>query len=136
MFFKNLKGKCLLYYNIVKGVCFMKTRTIKCASLLLVLFSMLCGCSTIYIEGPDNYRIKLNRVLQADERYISILSGSGTGKTVGEAILSATENASKQQSAKGWNSYDLRLLQQNCEHTSDGYMCTQLNLVFERPEGI
>ncbi len=44
--------------------------------------------------------MKLNTVLQADERYISILIGSGTGQTADEAILETTKNVSEQQTAK------------------------------------
>ncbi len=105
-------------------------------AFLLLLASLISGCgrnSSLYISGPHNYRVKLKTVLQADERYISILIGSGTGQTAGEAILSAAKNVSEQQSAKGWSSYDLRMLQQTCDVMSEEYRCTQLNLVFERP---
>ena len=108
----------------------------KAMSFLVLLLSLLCGCShhsSLYIHGPNNYRVKLDTVLQADERYISILIGSGTGQTADEAILAATRNVSEQQNAKGWDSYDLRMLQQTCNPTPDGYRCTQLNLVFEKP---
>ena len=105
-------------------------------SVFVLLVSLLCGCkhnSSLYIHGPNNYRVKLNSVLQADERYISILVASGNGQTANEAIMDATRNVSEQQNAKGWDSYDLRLLQQTCSPSSDEYKCTQLNLVFEKP---
>ncbi len=110
-----------------------KSKAIPCFVLFV---SLICGCnhnSSVYIKGPDNYRVKLESVLQADERYISILIGSGNGQTAGEAILAATQNVSEQQNAKGWSSYDLRMLKQTCDPTPDGYRCNQLNLVFEKP---
>ncbi len=118
----------------VKGEYIM--RISRAISVFVLLVSLLCGCrqnSSLYIHGPNNYRVKLNTVLQADERYISILIGSGTGQTADEAILVATRNVSEQQNAKGWDSYDLRMLQQTCNPAPDGYRCTQLNLVLEKP---
>jgi hypothetical protein len=119
---------------IVKGEYIMKKS--KAIPVVVLLVSLICGCNdnaSLYINGPSHYRVKLETVLQADERYISILVGSGNGQTAGEAILAATQNVSEQQSAKGWSSYDLRMLQQTCDPTPDGYRCNQLNLVFEKP---
>lgn len=91
------------------------------------------GKSSLYINGPENYRVRLDTVLQSDERYISILIGSGIGQTHSQAILAAAKNVADQQEALGWDTYDLRLLKQSFKDISDGYECHQLHLVYEKP---